>query len=247
MSALLRPMAMQAQHLDLARRQVVDRLRWPPLSAPGSWASRAATRSSSARMPNGAGAVQACPAAAHRPLAIAGVRRAPAAWRHSRAAYGRAGAGADARVHRQRRLEVALRLGPARHGGAEQSEIAVRRTAADQAAPRISVAARIRQQQLVQLGCPGGITERGADLAEIDHAESHRPSRGNGGEIVRRHLLEFRRARRRRCPTSRWSSASPGRQVERGWSLPAETRTPPAAIRASRPCSRRRVKIRMLN
>ena len=38
---------------------------------------------------------------------------------------------ADAGVHCQRRLEVTLRLGPARHGGAKQSEISIRRTEAD--------------------------------------------------------------------------------------------------------------------
>ena len=56
--------------------------------------------------------------------------------------------------------------------------------------PAQCVAARIRQHLVVQLGCPDGITERGADLAEIDHAEQPSPVARNGGETLCRHLLE---------------------------------------------------------
>jgi hypothetical protein len=54
-------------------------------------------------------------------------------------------AGADALVHRQRFLEMLLRLRPARHYGAEQPEIAIGRSAAGNASTQRNIAPGIRQ------------------------------------------------------------------------------------------------------
>jgi hypothetical protein len=98
----------------------------------------------------------------------------------------------DAAVHRQRHLEMLLRLRPLVPYLGEQAEIAVGRPAAGNAGAQHDIAPGVRRQQPVQCGRPRGITERGADLAQIDDAKKPATVARYRGEVLGCKFLKFR-------------------------------------------------------